>query len=49
MTATEAGPGLPARAEHLSTAVVVAVATALLVGLPAVAGDPGRLVAVAVL
>ncbi len=49
MTATEAGPGLPARAWHLSTAVVVAVATALLVGLPAVAGEPGRLVAVAAL
>ncbi|WP_100500741.1 hypothetical protein [Geodermatophilus chilensis] len=49
MTATEAGSGLPARAWHLPTAVAVVVATALLVGLPAVAGETGRLPAVAVL
>ncbi len=49
MTATEVGPGLPARAWHLPTAGAVAVATALLVGTAAAAGEPGRLAAVAVL
>lgn len=48
VTATEAGPGLPARAWHLPTAAGVAVATAVLVG-TAAAGEPFRLVAVAVL
>ena len=49
MTATEARPGLPARGWHLPTAAAVGAATALLVGLPAAAGETGRLVAVAVL
>ncbi|MGY1680777.1 hypothetical protein [Geodermatophilus sp. SYSU D01176] len=49
MTATDARPGLPARAEHLPTVAAVVAATALLVGVPAAAGDAGRLVAVAVL
>ncbi len=49
MTATEVRPGLPARAWHLPTAAAAVAATALLVVLPGVAGDPGRLVAVAVL
>ncbi|WP_448610379.1 hypothetical protein [Geodermatophilus sp. URMC 60] len=49
MTAIGAGPGLSARAWHLPTAAAVVVATALLVGLPAAAGETGRLAAVAVL
>ena len=49
MTATEVEPGLSARAWHLPTAAAVAAATALLVGLPAAAGDAGRVAAVAVL
>ena len=49
MTATEVGPGLSARAWHLPTAAAVVVTTALLILLPAAQGDPGRLVAVAVL
>jgi hypothetical protein len=49
VTAIQAAAGLPARAWHLVTAVAAAVATALLVGLPVVAGETGRLVAVAVL
>lgn len=43
------GAGRSARAEHLPTAAVVVAATALLVLLPAAAGDAGRLAAVAVL
>jgi hypothetical protein len=49
VTATEVGSGLPARAGHLPTAAAVAAATALLVLLPAAAGDAGRLAAVALL
>jgi hypothetical protein len=49
VTATEVGPGPTARAAHLPTAAAVVAATALLVALPAAAGGPGRLVAVALL
>jgi hypothetical protein len=49
VTATEVGSGLSARAWHLPTAAAVVAATALLVGLPAAAGDAGRLAAVALL
>jgi hypothetical protein len=49
VTATEAGPGLPARAWHLPTAAAVAVATALLVGTAVAGGETGRVAAVAVL
>ncbi len=49
MTVTEAGAGPSARAWHLPAAAAVVGATALLVLLPVVAGDAGRLGAVAVL
>ena len=49
MTSPAAPPVLPARAHHLPAAGVAVVAVGLLVGLPEVLGDLGRLAAVLVL